>query len=183
MIVPKSGMNMNMKMKIKRILDTWGRGQTPIRDCDVSGQESDSGSDPCNKKPSSRSRRVFERANGLGVLAGAAENREAGQAQAYQQGAGGFGNDLKIIGVEVSLAFTAPKVTRINFESVKGTIDKAGCIGVGSPNDGDLQLRGRYLGRGKIPLRASAVSPVKKRTTSIVRIRGDIKIKQIGPVV
>ncbi len=70
----------------------WGRGQTPIRDCDVSGQESDSGSDPCNKKPSSRSRRVFERANDLGVFAVAAEDRKTSQSQAHQQGAGGFRN-------------------------------------------------------------------------------------------
>jgi len=45
-----------------------------------------------NKKPSGRGRRVFERAGDLGVLAGAAENREAGQPEAHQQGAGGFGD-------------------------------------------------------------------------------------------
>jgi hypothetical protein len=33
-----------------------------------------------NKKPSGRDRRVFERANDLGVLAGAAKNRETSQA-------------------------------------------------------------------------------------------------------
>ena len=37
-------------------------------------------------------RRVFERADDLGGFADAAENREAGQTQAHQQGAGGFGN-------------------------------------------------------------------------------------------
>ena len=55
------------------------------------------GDESGNKKPSGRSRRVFERANGLGVLADAAERRETGQAQAHQQGAGGFGNNGYIV--------------------------------------------------------------------------------------
>ena len=48
-----------------------------------------------NKKPSGRNRRVFERANDLGFLAGVADNRKAGQSQAHQQGARGFRNDIK----------------------------------------------------------------------------------------
>ena len=44
------------------------------------------------KNPPAGAGGFLERANGLGVLAGAAENRETGQTQAHQQGAGGFGN-------------------------------------------------------------------------------------------
>ena len=51
-------------------------------------------------------------------FAEAAENREAGQAQAHQQGAGGFGNNLEIIGVEVSLVLATPKIPCVKFKAI-----------------------------------------------------------------
>ena len=76
------------------------------------------------KKPPTEVGGFFERRIPLAVFADAAEGEEAGEAQAHQQGAGGFGDDGKIIHhqteiIDICRSDTRTQSTRIKLNLVK----------------------------------------------------------------